>query len=90
MWFLEITKVKVHGWQWYIPVSVLVVGVILIAKDTGVSVIGAGLWVGFPWFSLQPKRPRVLLSSVVPTGLEPLTGLLGLIGHLGVVSWSKG
>ena len=31
-----------------------------------------------------------LLFSMVPTGLEPSTGLLGLVGHLGVVSWSIG
>ena len=46
--------------------------------------------VGFPWFSLQPKRPRVSLFDMVPVGLEPSTGLLGLVGHLRVVSWSKG
>ena len=46
--------------------------------------------VGFPWFSLQPKRPCVSLSGMVPAGLKPSTGLLGLVGHLGVVSWSKG
>ena len=46
--------------------------------------------VGFPCFSLQPKRPRVLIFGMVPAGLEPSTGLLGLVGHLGVVSWSKG
>ena len=46
--------------------------------------------VGFPWFSLQPKRPRVSLFGMVPAGLKPSTGLLGLVGHLGVVSWSKG
>ena len=31
-----------------------------------------------------------LLFSMVPTGLKPLTGLLGLIRYLGVVSWSIG
>ena len=46
--------------------------------------------VGFPWFSLQPKQPRVSIFGMVPAGLEPSTGLLGLIGHLGVVSWSMG
>ena len=30
------------------------------------------------------------LFSMVPAGLEPLTGLLGLVRHLGVVSWSIG
>ena len=30
------------------------------------------------------------LFDMVPVGLEPSTGLLGLVGHLGVVSWSIG
>ena len=54
------------------------------------SVIGAGLWSASLGLSLQPKRPRVSLFGMVPAGLEPSTGLLGLVGHLGVVSWSKG
>ena len=53
-------------------------------------VIGVGLWSASLGLSLQPKRPCVLLSGMVPAGLEPSTGLLGLVGHLGVVSWSKG
>ena len=32
----------------------------------------------------------VSLFGMVPTGLKPLTGLLGLVGYLGVVSWSMG
>ena len=31
-----------------------------------------------------------LLFGMVPTGLKPLTGLLSLVGLLGVVSWSIG
>ena len=31
-----------------------------------------------------------LLFGMVPAGLEPLTGLLSLIGYLRVVSWSIG
>ena len=54
------------------------------------SVIGAGLWSASLGLSLQPKRPRVLLFGMVPAGLKPSTGLLGLVRHLGVVSWSKG
>ena len=46
--------------------------------------------VGFPWFSLQPNQPSPLLFGMVPAGLEPLTGLLSLVGHLGVVRWSIG
>ena len=53
-------------------------------------VIGAGLWSASLGLSLQPKQPCVSLFGMVPAGLEPLTGLLGLVGHLGVVSWSKG
>ena len=34
-----ITKVEVHGWQRYIPVNALVVEVVLIAEDTGVSLV---------------------------------------------------
>ena len=77
--------------------------VVLIAEDMGALlvynllqsqdvniVIRAGLWLASLGLSLQPKRPRVLLFSMVPAGLEPLTGLLGLVGHLGVVSWSMG
>ena len=30
------------------------------------------------------------LFGMVPTGLEPSTGLLSLVGYLGVVSWSIG
>ena len=30
------------------------------------------------------------LFDMVPVGLEPSTGLLGLIGHFRVVSWSMG
>ena len=30
------------------------------------------------------------LFGKVPAGLEPSTGLLGLVGHLGVVRWSIG
>ena len=37
--FLTITKVEVHGWQWYVLVSALVVEVILIAEDTGVLLV---------------------------------------------------
>ena len=46
--------------------------------------------VGFPWLSLQPNQPSPSLFSKVPAGLKPLTRLLGLIGHLGVVRWSIG
>ena len=53
-------------------------------------VIGAGLWSASLGLSLQPKRPCVLLSGMVPAGLEPSTGLLGLVGYLGVDSWCMG
>ena len=56
----------------------------------GEIVIGAGLWSASLGLSLQPKRPCVSLFGTVPARLEPSTGLLGLIRHLGVVSWSMG
>ena len=31
-----------------------------------------------------------LLFDMVPVGLKPSTGLLSLVGYLGVVSWSMG
>ena len=55
-----------------------------------IIVIGAGLWSASLGLSLQPKHPRVSLFDMVPVGLEPSTGLLGLVGYLGVVNWSKG
>ena len=39
MRFLVITKVGVCGWQRYVPVNALVVGVILIAEDMGVLLV---------------------------------------------------
>ena len=36
---LTTTRVKVRGWQRYVPVSVLIVEVVLIAEDTGVLLV---------------------------------------------------
>ena len=46
--------------------------------------------VGFPWSKPSTQMSMVSLFGMVPAGLEPSTGLLSLVGHLGVVSWSKG
>ena len=46
--------------------------------------------VGFPSVSAFNLNDHQLAIWLVPTGLEPLTGLLGLVGYLRVVSWSIG
>ena len=46
--------------------------------------------VGFPWSKPSTQTSMVSLFGMVPAGLEPSTGLLGLVGYLGVVNWSKG
>ena len=46
--------------------------------------------VSFPWSKPSTQMTIGSLFSMVHTGLEPLTGLLGLVRHLGVVSWSIG
>ena len=46
--------------------------------------------VGFPWSKPSTQTTIGLLFGMVPAGLEPSTGLLSLIGHLGVVRWSIG
>ena len=53
-------------------------------------VMGAGLWSASPLSKPSTQTSMVLLFSMVPAGLEPSTGLLGLVGYLGVVSWSMG
>ena len=53
-------------------------------------VMGASLWSASPLSKPSTQTSMVLLFGMVPAGLEPLTGLLGLVGHLGVVSWSMG
>ena len=52
--------------------------------------MGAGLWSASPlsWPSTQMTIGS--LFGMVPARLETLTGLLGLVGHLGVVRWSMG
>ena len=52
--------------------------------------MGAGLWLASP---LSKPSTQMIIGSLfdtVPIGLEPSTGLLSLIGYLGVVSWSIG
>ena len=46
--------------------------------------------VGFPSVLAFNPNDHGSLFGMVLTGLEPSTGLLGLIGYLGVVSWSIG
>ena len=53
-------------------------------------VMGAGLWSASPLSEPSTQMTISLLFGMVPARLEPLTGLLGLIGYLRVVSWSIG
>ena len=46
--------------------------------------------VGFPWSKPLTQTTIGSLFGMVPARLEPLTGLLGLVRYLGVVSWSIG
>ena len=46
--------------------------------------------VGFPSVWAFNPNDHQLAIQLVPARLEPLTGLLGLVGYLGVVSWSIG
>ena len=54
------------------------------------SIMGAGLWLASPLSKPSTQTSMVSLFGMVPTGLEPSTGLLSPVGYLGVVSWSKG
>ena len=57
---------------------------------TDTVVMGAGLWSASPLSKPSTQTSMVSIFGMVPAGLEPSTRLLGLVGHLGVVSWSKG
>ena len=46
--------------------------------------------VGFPSVLAFNPNDHGSLFGMVPARLKPSTGLLGLIGYLGVVSWSIG
>ena len=46
--------------------------------------------VSFPSVLAFNPNDHGSLFSMVPTGLKPSTGLLGLIGYLRVASWSMG
>ena len=52
--------------------------------------MGAGLWLASPLSKPSTQMTIGLLFDTVPIGLEPSTGLLSLVGYLGVVSWSMG
>ena len=54
------------------------------------DVMGAGLWSASPLSKPSTQTSMVSLFGTVPARLKPSTGLLGLVRHLGVVSWSKG
>ena len=54
------------------------------------DVMGASLWLAFPLSKPSTQMTIGSLFDMVPVRLEPSTGLLGLIGYLGVVSWSIG
>ena len=50
--------------------------------------MGAGLWSASPLSEPSTQTTIGSLFGMVPAGLEPSTGLLGLVGYLGVASWS--
>ena len=52
--------------------------------------MGAGLWSASPLSEPSTQTTIGLLFSMDPARLKPLTGLLGLVRYLGVVTWSIG
>ena len=52
--------------------------------------MGASLWSASPLSKPSTQTTIGLLFGMVPTGLEPSTGLLGLVGYLGVVVMGAG
>ena len=52
--------------------------------------MGAGLWSASPLSEPSTQTTIGLLFGMDPAGLKPSTRLLGLVGYLGVVSWSIG
>ena len=48
--------------------------------------MGAGLWLAFPLSEPSTQTTISSLFNIVPIRLELSTGLLGLVGYLGVVS----
>ena len=63
-----ITKVEVHGWQWYVPVNALVVGVVLIAKDTGVLLVCNPLQSQDANIQTDVNENRVVLDGSLSSG----------------------
>ena len=53
-------------------------------------VMETGLWSASPLSKPSTQMTIGSLFNMVSVGLKPLTGLLGLIGYLRVVSWSIG
>ena len=52
--------------------------------------MGAGLWSASPLSKPSAQMTIGSLFDMVPVRLKPSTRLLGLVGYLGVVSWSMG
>ena len=52
--------------------------------------MGAGLWLASPLSKPSTQTTIGSLFDMVPIRLKPSTRLLGLVGYLGVVSWSMG
>ena len=52
--------------------------------------MGAGLWSASPLSEPSTQMTIGSLFNMVPVGLEPLSGLLSLVGYLRVVNWSMG
>ena len=55
-----------------------------------IGVMGASLWSASPLSEPSTQTTIGSLFDMVPVRLKPLTGLLGLVRYLGVVSWSIG
>ena len=53
-------------------------------------VMGASLWLASPLSKPSTQTTISSLFGTVPTGLEPSTGLLSLVGYLGVVVMGAG
>ena len=56
----------------------------------GYGVMGASLWSASPLSEPSTQMTIGSLFGMVPTGLEPSTGLLSLVRYLRVVRWSIG
>ena len=64
-----ITKAEVHGWQRYVPVNVLIVGIVLIAKDMGVLLACNPLQFQDMNTQIDASKSRVALDNSPSLGL---------------------